>query len=66
MIFFVILTYIVFKTGVEFVGSMGGGLIWVVMVKLIIISIVAIPLMNISSLKPILNNGRTPILNDGL
>ncbi|MBZ9633975.1 endospore germination permease [Clostridium sp. FP1] len=62
MIFFTILLIWCTKEGIEVLGRWSEFFIWVVIIIFLTISILAIPQMNVSRLKPILNNGVTPIL----
>jgi len=62
MIFFSILIIWCLKSGIEVLGRWSEFFIWVVILIFLTISTLAIPQMDISRLKPILNNGVTPIL----
>lgn len=62
MIFFAILLIWGLKEGIEVLGRWSEFFIWVVIIVFIATSILSISEMDINRLKPILNNGITPIL----
>ncbi len=62
MIFFTILLIWSLKEGIEVLGRWSEFFIWIVIIIFLIISVLSIPQMDISRLKPILNNGVTPVL----
>ena len=62
MIFFAMLLIWALKEGIEVLGRWSEFFIWVVIIIFSTISMLAIPQMNISRLRPILNNGFTPVL----
>ena len=62
MIFFSILLIWCLKEGIEVLGRWSEFFIWVVILIFLTISVLSIPQMDISRLKPILSNGVTPIL----
>jgi spore germination protein KB len=62
MIFFVILPIWCLKLGIEVFGRWSEFFIWVVIITFLTISLLAIPQMDISRLKPILSSGIAPIL----
>jgi spore germination protein KB len=62
MIFFSILLIWCLKSGIEVFGRWSEFFIWVVIITFLTISLLAIPQMDISRLKPVLSNGIAPIL----
>ena len=62
MIFFSILLIWCLKEGIEVLGRWSEFFIWVVIILVLTISILTVPQMDISRLKPILNNGASPVL----
>ncbi len=63
MLFFIILLILGLKVGIEVVGRWSEFFIWIVMSVFLFTLALSIPQMDINKLKPILNNGFTPILN---
>jgi spore germination protein KB len=62
MIFFSILLIWCLKSGIEVFGRWSEFFIWVVIITFLTVTLLAIPQMDISRLKPILSNGIAPIL----
>jgi len=62
MIFFAILIIWSLKEGIEVLGRWCEFFIWIVIIIFLIILLLTTPLTNINRLKPILNNGFTPVL----
>ncbi|MCJ7688827.1 MAG: endospore germination permease, partial [Clostridiaceae bacterium] len=62
MIFFSILLIWCLKSGIEVFGRWSEFFVWVVIITFLTITLIGIPQMDISRLKPILNNGIAPIL----
>lgn len=62
MIFFSILLIWCLKSGFEVFGRWSEFFIWVIIITFLTISLLSIPQMDISRLKPILGNGIVPIL----
>ena len=62
MIFFTILVIWSVKEGIEVLGRWSEFFIWIVFLLFLIISLLSISQMDISRLKPILNNGFPPVL----
>jgi spore germination protein (amino acid permease) len=62
MLFFTILLIWGLKEGIEVLGRWSEFFIWVVILIFIVISTLSISEMDINRLKPILNNGLTPLL----
>ena len=62
MIFFTILIIWSLKAGIEVLGRWSEFFIWTVVILFLIITVLLIPEMNINRLKPILNNGLSPLL----
>jgi len=61
MIFFTILLIWSLKSGIEVLGRWAELFSWIIISIVIIVPILSIPQMDISRLKPILNNGVTPL-----
>ena len=62
MLFFVILLIWSLKEGIEVLARSAEFFIYIVILMILILTVLSIPEMDISRLKPILNNGATPIL----
>ncbi|MBW9151697.1 endospore germination permease [Clostridium estertheticum] len=62
MFFFIILIIWSSKAGIEVLGKWSEFFIWIVFIIFLTIFVLCISQMNISRLKPILNNGVTPLL----
>jgi len=62
MIFFIILIIWSLKAGIEVLGKWSEFFIWIVFIIFLITFVFGISQMNISRLKPILNNGVSPLL----
>ena len=62
MLFFSILLIWCLKSGIEVFGRWAEFFIWVIILTFLTISLLSIPQMDISRLKPILSSGFTPIL----
>jgi len=66
MIFFTILLIWVIKLGIEVLARWSEFFIWIVFMILIAVTLLSIPLMDKSNLKPILNVGISPVLRGSL
>ncbi|WAG58537.1 GerAB/ArcD/ProY family transporter [Clostridium estertheticum] len=62
MFFFIILIIWSLKAGIEVLGKWSEFFIWIVFIIFLTIFVLCLSQMNISRLKPILNNGVTPLL----
>lgn len=62
MIFFILLLIWGIKEGIEVLGRWSEFFIWIVIILFIFYTLLSISQMDVSKLKPILNNGLTPIL----
>jgi len=62
MLFFIILLVWGLRAGIEVLGRWSEFFIWIVIFTFIVISTLSISQMDINRLKPILNNGLTPLL----
>ena len=62
MFFFAVLLIWSLKEGIEVLGRWAEFFIWIVFLLILIVSALSMSLMDIGRLKPILNNGVTPIL----